>query len=121
MTDKVTGKWFNLPDWQEGPLTNLFEPGLLRFVLNGRVVFISYASSAKPGLAGRIAAYRRGDVKTHRAAQEIARIKDQLELWVLLSNDPPAEIRRVAKELVRRHNPRLNSRNSFPGRFQSGR
>ncbi|MFL0670482.1 MAG: hypothetical protein ACJLS3_03315 [Erythrobacter sp.] len=117
MTDKLTGKWFNLPDWQEGPLQNLAEPGLFRFVLNGRVVYIGYAARAKPGLAGRIAAYRRGDVKTHRASQAIARLKDQLELWVMFSDAPPAEIKRAAKEIVRRYNPRFNRINSFLGRI----
>jgi hypothetical protein len=109
--------WVTIPDWQGGSFAFLTAPGLLRFRLNGRVVFIGYAASPKKGVGSRIAAYRRGDVKTHRAAQQISEHKEKLELQIALLDLPPREIRAIAKELIRREDPRLNKKHNHPGRI----
>lgn len=108
--------WRTVQDWQTATLL-IMGAGLIRFLLDGSVVFIGYAASASPGLAARIYAYRRGDIKTHRASQQIARLKDRLELQIAFLDRPPLEIRAVGKELIRRENPALNRKNAFAGRI----
>lgn len=110
-------EWVTIPEWQDGPLPFLSEPGLLRFRQNKRIIFIAYAASPKPGLAGRIAAYRRGDVRSHPASQQIARMKHRLELQVAILQLSRDYIRWLAKDLIRTHNPWLNQKNSYKGRI----
>lgn len=110
-------EWVTIPDWQEGSLPNLAETGLLRFRLDGRVVFIGYATSAKTGLRGRIAAYRRGDIKTHRANQKIAQIKHRLELQVAVLYLSPTRLREIAQGLRAKERPILNEKNPYAGRI----
>lgn len=113
----ITIEWVTIPDWQEGSFAFLKEPGLIRFRSDGRPIFIGYAASSKTGLGGRIAALRRGDVKTHRAAQRIAQGKHKLELQVALLDLPPSRIRAIAKEFIARDKPILNEKNSYAGRI----
>lgn len=110
-------QWVTIPDWQEGSLAILAEPGFFRFRLDRRVVFIGYATSEKPGLSGRIAAYRRGANENHRATKLIALNKHKLELQVALSDLPPKRIRAIAKELIAREKPAFNEKNAYAGRI----
>jgi hypothetical protein len=110
-------QWEVVPDWTECPLANWAKPGIYRFLRDGRVVFIGYAASSKPGLSGRIAPYRRGDVKTHRASQTIAQNKHRLELQVAVIDLPPKRIRGIARELIAKARPVLNEKNTYAGRI----
>jgi hypothetical protein len=110
-------QWETVPDWTECRLANWAKPGLYRFLRDGRIVFIGYATSSKPGLSGRIAAYRRGDVKTHRASQAIAQNKHKLELQVAIVNLSPPRIRGIAQGLIAKERPVLNEKNSYAGRI----
>ena len=110
-------QWETVPGWTECRLANWAKPGLCRFLRDGRVVFIGYATSSKPGLSGRIAAYRRGDVKTHRASQTIEQIKHRLELQVAVLDLPPKRIRAIAQELKAKERPVLNEKNPYAGRI----
>lgn len=110
-------QWVTIPDWQEGSLAILAQPGLFRFRQDRRIVFIGYATSAKPGLNGRIGAYRRGADKNHQATQLIFQNKQKLELQVALTDIPPTRIRAIAKELIARDKPAFNEKNAYAGRI----
>lgn len=110
-------EWHSIPGWQTHSLALVNGAGLYRFLLDGCVVFIGYAASAKPGLKDRIYAYRRGDAPNHHATQRIFEMKDKLELQLAFLDLPPLEIRAVGKELIRIEKPTLNKKNAFAGRY----
>lgn len=109
--------WKTLSGWQTHSLALIKGAGLIRFIWGGSVIFISYAASESPGLGARISAYRRGDDPNHYAAQQISRLKDQLELQIAWLDLPPREIRDVCHELIRKEKPALNQKNPKRGRY----
>lgn len=108
--------WYSIPGWQTGSLSILKQSGLFRFLLDGVVVFVGYAARHKPGLGGRIAAYRRGDGKAHRATQRIVQLKPRLELQIAFSDDEPWRIRDRCHDIIRREQPSLNAKDPKRGR-----
>ncbi|WP_225011259.1 hypothetical protein [Novosphingobium percolationis] len=108
--------WSPVIHWQTARLI-IPGAGLFRFLLDGSVVFIGYVASPWPGFANRIYAYRRGDDPDHYAAQQISRLKDQLELQIAFLDHSPREIRDIGRELIRRERPTLNPKNPHGGRY----
>lgn len=103
--------------WQKAVLMGMNKAGLLRFRLDGKVVFVAYASSSKPGLGARISAYRRGAGKFGFAGPLIVKHLDELVLEVAEVSGEPRFIRDLCKAIIERDKPAWNTENGFAGRF----
>lgn len=109
--------WITIPHWQTACLVGFKRPGLLRFLLDGEVVFIGYAASAKPGLYGRIYAYQRGGTPGQKAGQMIYEHRALLQLQVAYLDLPEREIRDLCHALIERDRPAWNALHGYPGRY----
>lgn len=103
--------------WQRARLLDMNKAGLLRFRLNGEVVFVAYAAKSKPGLGARISAYRRGADKFGIAGPLIVKHLDELVLEVVELGGDPIFIRDLCKAIIARDKPEWNSEHGFAGRI----
>ena len=108
--------WVTISGWQTASFVGFNHAGLFRFCLHGSVVFVGYAAKSKPGLGARINAYLRGDDPDHHAAQQISRLKDELELQIVTLDHPGREIREKCHALRDKVRPTLNRKHPFRGR-----
>lgn len=109
--------WVTMPHWQNAGLVGFRTTGLLRFLLNGEVMFMSYAANAKTGLHARIQAYRSGAARKQPAGQQIWQHREQLELQFVVLALPDREIRDLCKAMVERDRPEWNAQHGYRGRY----
>ena len=109
--------WTTIPNWQHATLVGFKQPGLFRFLLKGKVMFLGYAASPKTGLGACITAYRRGAAFTQSAGRRIFRQQEELELQVALLDWPSVEIRDLCKDMIEADRPPWNARHTYRGRF----
>lgn len=110
-------EWTTIPTWQTAKLVGFKRAGLIRFLLDGEVVFLSYAASPATGLGARIGAYRRNGAEGRVAERMINRHKDELTLQFCFLDLPRDEIRALCDKLVQRDKPAWNTPKRYLGRI----
>lgn len=108
--------WVTVPHWQSARLYGFNRPGLVRFLWSNDVMFLGYAGPCKPGLGGRIRAYRRGGTPGQDAGQKIYEHRDLLELQVTFLDLSGREIRDLCQALIERDRPAWNALHGYRGR-----
>ncbi len=110
-------EWTTLDRWQTVNLVGFKQPGLIRFLLDGEVVFIAYAASPETGVGARIGAYRRCGAGKDLVERRIARHRDDLDLQFCFLDQPRDRIRALRDQLVKRDKPAWNTPNGYRGRI----
>lgn len=109
--------WTTIPDWQHATLVGFKQPGLFRFLLKGKVMFLGYAASPKTGVGARIEVYRRGGARKQKAGRLIYRHRDELELQVAFLDWPSIQVRDLCKDMLEEDCPPWNAKHNYRGRF----
>lgn len=108
--------WVKILQWQTAGLVGFNRPGLFRFLWNGELMFMGYATSSKPGLYGRIRAHQRGGTRGQVAGQKIYEHRALLELQVAYLDLSEREIRDLCHALIDRDRPTWNVPHRYRGR-----
>lgn len=114
--DELNFDWITLHGWQTVKLVGFKQAGLVRFLLDGEVVYVAYSASPETGVGARIGAYRRCGPGGELAERKIKEHRDRLDLQYCFLDLPRARIRGLRDKLVERDQPSWNTPNGYLGR-----
>ena len=103
--------WITLERWHEVNLYGFTDTrGLLRAVLDGKIMFIGRAAAKGSNLKTRLDAYRKryGTGHTHFAGRMIHAHRADIDMQIAVLDLPAFEINQLAKDLINQLQPPWN-------------